>query len=370
MNKSELLTILDETDNKAMQQFVGGNESKVVVDSSFQSVEYDYSWIDKIEETLQSLDNIVRNPRRFIMQEEEIVPVEKAKKISQETIKHLATHTNLIQDVDEEGTITPSKVLNIHKEESFDIYENRFVISLLNNLNYFFKLRKEATASGSYATKKKVMNYNGSTKLGSENVKISLNMETNLFEDLAGVSSSGESVDQRLARIEMIIGDFLKTPFVKELAQAVPVKSPIRKTNVILKNHDFQKALELWEFIERYDVKDKKEVNDTKQSVDEIKTKKNMDMSFFLDYVILNNFDNKKTYEEDQINRYALKKLINDFIVNNRKYSEKEFKKLLTEEFKLATENEKKTDKDIIKKFKGLLKGYNKNKQLAFSRLR
>ena len=62
--------------------------------------------------------------------------------------------------------------------------------------------------------------------------------------------------------------------------------------------------------------------------------------------------------------------MINDFMINNRKYSEKEFKKILTEEFKLAHEKELKTDKEIIKKFKGLLKGYRKNKQDAFACLR
>ena len=370
MNKNELLNLLDNTDNEAMQQFVGSNDSKVVVDSSYQSIEYDYSWIDKIEEKLVYLDNIIRNPKRFIMQEEEVVPVEKAKKISQETIKHLAQHTDLIQDVDEDGTITPSKVLNVHKEESFDIYENRFIISLLNNLNYFFQIRKEVTKSGSYANKKKVMNYNGKTTMGNEDINISVNMETTKHEDLAGVSSSGESVEQRLAKIEMVISDFLKTPFVRELGSAVPVKSPIRKTNTILKNTNFQKALELWEFIEGYDVKNKKENNTSDQQVDDEKTKNRMDMSFFLDYVIVNETENKKTYKEDQINRYALKKLINDFIINNRKYSENEFKKLITEEFKLAREKEYKTDKEIVKKFKTLLKGYRKNKQDAFAYLR
>ena len=370
MNKNELLNLLDNSDIGALQQFVGNNDSKTILDSSFQSIEYDYSWIDKIEDTLQSLDNIVRNPRRFIMQEEEIVPVEKAKKISQETIKHLAQHTDLIQDVDEDGSITPSKVLNVHKEESFDIYENRFVISLLNNLNYFFKLRKEATASGSYAKRKRIMNYSGKTKLGKEEVTMSLNMEANLFEDLSGVSSSGESVEQRLAKIELIISDFLKTPFIKELANAVPVKSPIRKTNVILKNQDFKKALELWEFIERYDVKDKKEINKNNESVDDNNLKNRMDVSFFLDYTILNDFDNRKTYKEDQINRYALKKLINEFVTNNRKYSEKDFKKLLAEEFKNVKDEEMKTDKSIIKKFDTLLKNYRKNKQKAFDYLR
>ena len=214
------------------------------------------------------------------------------------------------------------------------------------------------------------MTYNGKTKLGKDEVNITLNMETNSFEDLSGTSSSGESVEQRLAKIELVVADFLKTPFVKELSCAAPVKSPIRKTNTILKNPNFQKALELWEFIEQYDVKDKKEVNDSHEKVDDEKTKNRMDMAFFLDYVILNESDSNKTFKEDKINRYALRKLINDFMINNRKYSEKEFKKILTEEFKLAHEKELKTDKEIIKKFKGLLKGYRKNKQDAFACLR
>ena len=63
---------------------------------------------------------------------------------------------------------------------------------------------------------------------------------------------------------------------------------------------------------------------------------------------------------------------IDDFddILNDNKMTEKEFKKILNEEFKLAHEKELKTDKEIIKKFKGLLKGYRKNKQDAFAYLR
>ena len=66
MNKENLLNLISDTDEKAFEQFVGANESKVVIDSSFKSIEYDYSWINKIEDTLIYLDNIVRNPKRFI----------------------------------------------------------------------------------------------------------------------------------------------------------------------------------------------------------------------------------------------------------------------------------------------------------------
>ena len=84
----------------------------------------DFSWIPMIEQNLEYIDNIIRNPRRFIIPEEEILIVEKTKKVNQETVRHLASHTNYIQDIDEDGMVKPSKLLNVNKEETYDIYEN------------------------------------------------------------------------------------------------------------------------------------------------------------------------------------------------------------------------------------------------------
>lgn len=53
-----------------------------------------------METTIPYIDNIFRNPNRFIINEEEIVKIELARKVTVESIKHLAKHTNLIQDVD------------------------------------------------------------------------------------------------------------------------------------------------------------------------------------------------------------------------------------------------------------------------------
>lgn len=53
-----------------------------------------------MEETVPYIDNILRNPNRFIVNEEEIVKIELARKITVESIKHLSKNTNLIQDYD------------------------------------------------------------------------------------------------------------------------------------------------------------------------------------------------------------------------------------------------------------------------------
>ena len=257
---SKLEKYLDNTDSFVKQEFLENNNSKLKVDTSYHKVEYDYSWLEKAEETVEYLDAIVRDPKRFIEQEEEIVPVEKAKKVTEESIKHLATHTYLIQEFDEKrGTITPSKVLNINKEESFDMYENRFIYSLLMNLQMFIARRKELTKEGSNCRINKLINYSASTKVGKEKINIDINLTSDYSEELVGKDPKGLGLEERVERIQFIIADFLKSQFIKELVSSnvTMVKSPIRKTNVILKNPNFQKALELWEFIEQYNVTDK-----------------------------------------------------------------------------------------------------------------
>ena len=58
----------------------------------------------------------------------------------------------MISKVDEKtGDVTPSKILNITKEESFEIYENRFIYTLLLKLKDFVTMRydkiKKASAT-------------------------------------------------------------------------------------------------------------------------------------------------------------------------------------------------------------------------------
>ena len=95
--------------------FMNNLNSTLAVKREYELSEYDYEWLEKIEETLPYLDNILRNPKRFIINEEEIVKVELARKVTVESVIHLTQHTNLIQDIDEEtGDVKPSKILNIN----------------------------------------------------------------------------------------------------------------------------------------------------------------------------------------------------------------------------------------------------------------
>ena len=102
--------------------FLNNLNSTLYIKRDYDMKDFDYEWLDIIEDTLPYIDNILRNPKRFIINEEEIVKVELARRVTVESVIHLTQHTNLIQKIEDNGDVKPSKILNINREESLDTY--------------------------------------------------------------------------------------------------------------------------------------------------------------------------------------------------------------------------------------------------------
>ena len=128
----------DEFENTEI--FLSNLNSTLHVKRDYDLKDFDYGWLDIIEDVLPYIDNILRNPKRFIINEEEIVKVELARKVTVESVIHLTQHTNLIQKIEDNGDVKPSKILNINKEESMDTYENRFIHTLINIYSYGYDI--------------------------------------------------------------------------------------------------------------------------------------------------------------------------------------------------------------------------------------
>ena len=96
---------------KTMDELVGSGRASISLNRKMMEKAIDVSWVEAIENGMIHLDNIVRNPGRTIVDVEEIVPIALSKKVTVESVKHLAQHTDLIQSVDKKtGRITPSKL--------------------------------------------------------------------------------------------------------------------------------------------------------------------------------------------------------------------------------------------------------------------
>lgn len=226
-------------------------------------------WIDFIDDCLPALDNIVRNPRKFIVQEEDIVDISLARSITTESVKHLAQHTNLISKVSKDGMVTPNKILNVSKEESYEIYENRFIWTLLNKVNTFITMRfdkiKEVCAL------QNVIQLDVESRFKIASKKMSYKMECIAqmpLDDVMAMNTDESTKIERIAKMDRIVKGFLGSSFAKQMKNSAPVRPPITRTNVILKNPNFKKALTLWQFVETYEAKAGYAVTDDVTDID------------------------------------------------------------------------------------------------------
>ncbi len=249
-----LSTLLKQEDfySEFSDQIAQGKNS-FQVSQRFQKQIFDESWIDTLEDCIVALDTIVRNPRKFIVVEEDIVDISLARSISVESVKHLAQHTNFISSVTKDGMVIPSKILNTSKEESYEIYENRFIYTLLLKTKDFigrrYNLIKQANANSDQI----VVNVTSDFGLDKDsNITYTMSTTANMPVESVVGTSEDHSLIERVERINSIVSSFLASPFAKEMVSCALVRPPITRTNVILKDPNFKKALVLWQFIESY----------------------------------------------------------------------------------------------------------------------
>lgn len=249
--------------DKAVKTFDGNNSfaaARALLLSGEKTVSFnrkiiekniDSSWLTEIEKALPHLDTVIRNPRNTIKEVEEIVPIAMSRKITVESIKHLGQHTDLIQDIDKKtGKITPSKILNIHKEETLDTYENRFVNTLIDRLYIFINIRYNKLVQTAEAQEAYSFNYDTVADSGDgKKVNISFKIET--VDSLVG-GSNDTDVWARLERVKKAIEGYKGSVLCTTLGNAF-IRPPVMRTNAITKNVDLMACLTLWQFIESYD---------------------------------------------------------------------------------------------------------------------
>lgn len=360
------LDFISNVDVEKLNSFKNTTKDNLVIDMDSLQTVIDFSWVPMIERGLVYIDNIVRNPRRFIVPEEEIIIVEKTKKVNQETVKHLASHTAFIQDVDDDGMVKPSKLLNANKEETFDIYENRFIMTLLRRLQAFLgTFNENAKISGDHK-QTNTYNYSAQTTLGKEKFSINVSLES-----FSQTKDYGESVDypemkKRIDNIQIILGGFFNSPFIKSIQQATPVHSPIHKTNLILKDTNFQEALKLWEFLDEYEGQLKVKTERTKETKQDDILKNQFLITYFLDYCALNKTDNPSLLDEKLM---LLKRLINEYALESG-ISASQFKNNLNRIFENLRKEEKRTMLNIKKACNNFITSYNNRIDRALSNLK
>ena len=212
----------------------------------------DEEWLTTIEESLDAINAIIANPRRFVATSEEVVPVSLAKKITAESVRHLSQNTQFIAS-NENGNVQPTKILNVTTEDSYDLYENRFIYHLIQRLMAFIDKRTDLIF---WSTGDETMNtLCMESKIDDAYETIEYKMEMKIKNRQSFVENDGENMQvfMRIDRVRRMVLSLRNSPFCSLMAGCARVRSPIQRTNLMMKDPDYRTCYKLWQFLENYE---------------------------------------------------------------------------------------------------------------------
>ena len=214
----------------------------------------DEGWVERIEEALPAIDELLRRPSHFIAETEEIRPMELTRKITGRSVAHLCQHTDFISSVDGDD-VTPSKMLNIIREDSILTYENKFLNTLLANLYFFVSERYRIALENGVDERISSVRFTDSFYQGEAKALVTINIQrSEKIVDAKGVQKNyfGSRLWKRVERLNDITRSYIESDFVREMGRNY-VRPPILRTNAILKNKYFRQCLDLWTYLQSYE---------------------------------------------------------------------------------------------------------------------
>lgn len=212
----------------------------------------DEEWISMIEDSLDAINTIIEKSRRFITTEEAVVPVSLAKKISADSVRHLSQNTQFLAPSDD-GGVHPTRILNVNTVETYDLYENRFIYHLIQRLLTFVDKRTDVIF---WSTGNEIRNrFKMHSKIDDAYEEIEYNVEMTVKNRQSFAENDADNMDvfMRIDRVRRLVMALRGASFCQIMNGCSAVRSPIQRTNLIMKDPNYRKCYQLWQFMERYD---------------------------------------------------------------------------------------------------------------------
>lgn len=244
----------------------GSNKLKHV--QTTETKKFEDHWILAIESYYPYVDKIIRNYKSALRVEEEVVIVEKAKKTTSRTVRHLAANTHLLK-LPEAGQprteVMPKKLLVEYSEDEYGIYENRFVATLVHRLVDFVSRRVQILEED--VNTKKISELNNTIELEIENSKYEINIDLKEVQtiDEGQIEEDNRKLLFRAQELHKKLANALNSEFIKTMRNYKRVRSPIMKTQIILKNTNYRNCYLLWQYLDQYSSLGFELIRDVKQ---------------------------------------------------------------------------------------------------------
>lgn len=349
-------------------QFLGQIDSKLLMDVSKSRVTENNEWIDMVEFTMPYLEKALTKQIKNIVTEEEIIKIELIKKVTVESVKHLSKNVNLVDRYNQQsGEVVPKKILNAYKEETFLTYENRFLYTLIKLIEDFIYLREKQSPNEYKGKNYQKANYEASIKLKKEKVKVNVEYNSEVLTGIRKTDGSAERIADIKKKLKVLKQTDVYVTLVSK--KATYVKAPLKMTNVLLKNVNFQYAVKLWNYLSEQIELNDKITNESSEFEEKGMVKKLLDEDIFLMHSIFKSTDlenqfkgkAKAAIEDKKVKKELTDALIEKIIELNPDMSEKDINKLITDKLLVMKTRKLISLKPIEDKFKEKIDKYMAN---------
>ena len=224
---------------------------KIVVQRAICTIDSD--WVEAIERGLVHIEKAIKEERQFIRSNGEVVPIEKVRNVSRESVEHLAKHSSLITRYEEGEDIVPDKLYTVERLSDYAVYENRFLYMLLCYLRDFITIRHNKILDltnkyeGRLEMTKNIVN-------GKQKLKYTVTLHDERRDDpYLSEHNPAKDIIDRISLVLKAVLAFLSTPLMEAVSKVAMIKPPITKTNELKMNNNFKGAVALYDFIIAYD---------------------------------------------------------------------------------------------------------------------
>ena len=107
---------------------IAANPAQDVIEVTRKNCTIEEDWIEAIERGLEFIEKAIKEERQFIRSNGEVIPIEKVKRVSKDSVEHLARHSNFFTRAPKEGEdLIPEHLYTVERLSDYAVYENRFL---------------------------------------------------------------------------------------------------------------------------------------------------------------------------------------------------------------------------------------------------
>jgi len=215
----------------------------VVHDMTLFSVEPDFDFeklektIHNIKKSIPAVKRIFTKPIIVLKDTDDVLPVENARIINQNTLLHIANHGQYVANITNKG-IKPRKLLTRIYEDDYSIYENIIFCNYIDEVLSIIKRNRKTLNTLLYASD--IMKFNLLEKLNHLNYFLALGkLHTGYIRDFSQYFNLSKELLNELSSISKAINPRLYRPVYKK--NSVRNKNLyLKKTNIFISQKDYR----------------------------------------------------------------------------------------------------------------------------------